>query len=764
MLGNCIDVQDQGQLTDILLRRFGEERGMRLMDLYRESYITPRDFELIKRFGFNLVRVPFDYRMLQDEAPPYAMRADAFRWLDRALELAESAGVYVILDMHGVPSGQSNQFHTGRANQEPEIWDDPAAQQRMCDLWKRIAERYKDRSVIAAYDIVNEPYADYKTDITATLRELMFKAYAAVRSTGDRHVVLFPAALGRGVSFYGDVRGRGCEQFAFTDHYYPGLFGSPSTLVAHARTIYRDFPAAQSYLEAQQAPMLAGEFNVVLDRCGGERMMRRYYDEFARRGWMATMWSYKLLKQSPRVEADNWYMVTNAAPLNAVDVNRDDYATIETFMESMATIPLAVDEPLRVALTDAKALPIELPTLPELPKSAPVAQQVDGWTGTAVNCPCGGGIEQAGDRLVVTASGSDVFGATDSFYFLHRPMKSGEPSLLVARVERLRESDAYAKAGVMVRIGHPDAQDYASAPFAMVNVFPDGTIAFLCRDRAGATAQEAKRFPGPMPRRIGLLRDGPRVQGIVEDAAGHWVSVGELSSPDFDHANARAGLAVCSHSTSAFTRAEFADATLVGGPSATNIRVRRHLAAALPAAPKSASDQETLLNNGCFGAEGHSASALKGWNQWGSIEVARAGQPTVKPNAPIRFVADGDSGLWQDVAVQPGQPCRFSVLASRSGGGGGGDGGGGGGGAPARGAGFVELRLESPLEGKVLAVASSEVSLDSLETGDGWSTLTVTGTPLSDTLRVLVRVSRAPGKAPNGFAVSLKSAALSPAR
>src|SRR3954468_13931793 len=47
MLGNLIDVQDQGQLTDILGRRFGAEDGMRLTNLYRENYVTPRDLELI---------------------------------------------------------------------------------------------------------------------------------------------------------------------------------------------------------------------------------------------------------------------------------------------------------------------------------------------------------------------------------------------------------------------------------------------------------------------------------------------------------------------------------------------------------------------------------------------------------------------------------------------------------------------------------------------------------------------------------------------
>jgi len=157
------------------------------------------------------------------------------------------------------------------------------------------------------------------------------------------------------------------------------------------------------------------------------------------------MWSYKILTRAGGVQADNWYIVTNAAQLNPVDVNRDDYATLEAFMRSMATISLAVDEPLRVALTEPNAKPMDLPKLPELPKSAPAAQQADGWTGSAVSCPTGGGVEQSGERLIVTASGSDVFGTTDSFYFLHCPMRSGERSLLVARVERLLESDAYAK-------------------------------------------------------------------------------------------------------------------------------------------------------------------------------------------------------------------------------------------------------------------------------------------------------------------------------
>lgn len=719
MLGGCVAARDQGQITDVLRQRFGDERGYGLMELYREHYITPRDLELIKGFGFNVVRVPFDFRLLQDENPPYAMRADAFKWLDRVLELAENAGVYVILDMHGVPQGQSNQMHTGRSDQ-PELWKDPDAQQRMIDLWVKIAQRYKDRSAIAAYDIVNEPYADYKTDVTATLRELMFRAFEAVRSTGDNHVILFPGALGRGVYFYGDVRGRGYEQFAFTDHYYPGLFGSPSTLASHAHTILRQFPEVQKYLDAQHAPFLAGEFNTVLDRCGGERMMRRYYDEFAARGWMATMWSYKLLKRAGGIDGDNWYMVTNADPLPAIDIKSDSYETIATFMESLSTVPLVADEPLRTALTEPNGKAIELPPLPDLPTALPKSSGAAGWTGTAVNSPTGGAVEERdGGRLVVTAAGRDVFGTSDSFYFVHRAKLADSRSLLFsARVESLLESGAHAKAGLMIRFGEPTSEQYASAPFVMVNAFPDGTVAMLTRDTAGASARETKRFPGPLPRRLGLLREGDRVRGLVEDANGRWVEVGEITLPAESIAqSARVGLAVSSHQYRALTRAEFSGLSLT-----------EDLATAAKTSPQLGSanvtPESSLIRNGSFAAPGDADDSADAWNRWGTIRRMRgAGNDWSMTASEQR-----EAGLWQDVTVKPGEAYAFAVTAFRDG-------------PAAADSGSIELRLEAMLDGRPVALASSDFDFRWLESTGGASTLVVQGRAISESMRILIRVN-----------------------
>ena len=225
MFGNTLLIdghpfKDQAALFAKMDERFGREKREALMDVYRASYVTPRDFDVIKSFGFNVVRLPFDYRALQDDAAPAELRPGAFDQLDRVLKMAEDAGVYVILDMHGVPGGQSKQDHTGQSDQK-ELWHDPAAQDRTVLLWKAIAERYKDRPVVAAYDLINEPYADFRENVQPELAALLPRIAEAVRSTGDHHVMYFPARSMAASPSTADPHAKGMTNIGFTEHYYP---------------------------------------------------------------------------------------------------------------------------------------------------------------------------------------------------------------------------------------------------------------------------------------------------------------------------------------------------------------------------------------------------------------------------------------------------------------------------------------------------------------------------------------------------------------
>src|SRR5882724_4719160 len=111
------DPKDQWQMEELLQQRFGAEEKKRLLELYRENWIKPRDFDIIKSWRFNVVRLPFYYGLLENDAAPGQLRPDAFKWLDRAVTMAAQAGIYVIVDMHGAPGGQSTDQCTGHGGQ-----------------------------------------------------------------------------------------------------------------------------------------------------------------------------------------------------------------------------------------------------------------------------------------------------------------------------------------------------------------------------------------------------------------------------------------------------------------------------------------------------------------------------------------------------------------------------------------------------------------------------------------------------------------------
>lgn len=699
------EIDDQETIIKVLADRFGQSEADRLMTIYRDGYITPRDFDLIKSFGFNLVRLPFDSRMLIDAEGN--LRPNAFKYLDRALDMAEEAGVYVIVDMHGAPGSQSIMDHTGMRNQN-KIWSDPKLQDQMVELWRTIAARYKDRTVVAAYDLMNEPYADFRTDVRPALRELMPRCYQAIRSTGNNHIVIFPNALGAGITFYGDLKSKGYSQLAFTDHYYPGLFGSPSTLQSHAGVFERVIPEAQAYLLANDAAMLVGEFNVVLEKTGGDAVMRRYFDEFARRGWMATMWSHKLLKPAAGVGPDNWYLVTNDQPLPVIDVRTSSLAEIEAYFSQMATMPLAVDEALRSALTSSTPPTIHLPALPSMPTAAPAGRELDNWKLTDINTTTPAGLAPTDHGVEIVATGSDIFARSDSFAFLHQP--APEQAVLTATVNSLGDSGTWAKAGLMVRFGAVDSTSYDTAPFVMINSFTDGTVAFLTRESVGTDARETKRLISPLPHRLSIVRRGPVIEAYLQGDADSWINIGTATIDSA--APAHIGLATSSNSQTTFTRASFSGLSLTAGTTPPG-----NLSAV--ARPTIASHGTNLLQDPSFKQVNGPQSS---WHQWGNaVSTPTHGKGVV--------LASG-AGLWQDISVVAGKQYSFAIRARRS-----------PGSPPLN----LTLSIEAIIDGKPIAIADRQLSTAAIESDDGWSVIQADAVAAYPTLRLLIRTTSIDG-------------------
>ncbi len=147
--------RDEFSLCESLGRRAAE-----VLNRHRDTFITQDDFAWLAARGFDAVRIPFGYWILDPDGPYVGdSPSGAPRHLDLALDWADRHRLAVILDLHGAPGHQSTADHTGRCDHWR--WDkDPAHRARSLDLIELLARRYADRPSFRAggISLLNEPH------------------------------------------------------------------------------------------------------------------------------------------------------------------------------------------------------------------------------------------------------------------------------------------------------------------------------------------------------------------------------------------------------------------------------------------------------------------------------------------------------------------------------------------------------------------------------------------------------------------------------
>ena len=712
---------DQYGFMNILESRFGPDAAARLLDIHRQNWITARDMQVIRSFGFNAVRLPFHYSLLEDDAHPGKLRPDAFRWLDHAVDLCRDAGLYVILDMHGVPGGQSVDAPTGRSGQN-KLWTNPDMQRRTAHLWAELARHYRDNPTIAAYDIINEPYGDFASDHSPALVHVAAMILDAIRPIDPDRLVYLPGTI-HGIDFYADPRARNWHNAGFTEHFYPGVFaGEPASLETHAGFFASTVAERKRYLDALDVPYLIGEFNPVYRRVGGPLATRDYFDAFAHNGWAATIWSYRVLTPEGGIRPDTWALATNAHPAR-IDLFHDSEDQLAATLASASTAPLAVYTELRDELTSGKPPHFSFAERP--PVACPPADPSPGWTPTDIATPTQGSQVTSADRTIsVIASGADIFADRDTFRFVSRD--APESFALTCTLRALDARHRYAKAGLMLR-----ASTDPGSPHVLIHAFPDGKIVLAHRtEPAGPTVERTLATVQP-PVGLGIERLAGRIVVRYTDAAGIWRDV-PIDPAYTPHELRLVGFAVTSHAEGAYARADFSSVRF----DTTDAPPRRP--ATLDRTPRA--HTTNLLDNASFERAGDDARP-GAWPGWGPDLRRETGwTPTRESSAILAFhhwesTTTDNSGVWQDVAgLTPGERYRFSIAATSDA-------------VPAGRLPFaaIELRLEAEHEGMRLTLASRTYRHTDLLASPAWNELAVEAAAPGDTVRALIVVTPAPG-------------------
>ena len=162
---------------------------------YRDSYITEEDIHFIKSCGLNSIRVPFHFMFFASEENPDQVINTGFVLFDRLLKWCEKEDLSVILDMHCAPGGQTGD-NIDDSYGFPFLFESEASQNLAIGIWTKIAERYKDRTIIIGYDIINEPVAHYFNADSLNPKLLKFykQAVPAIRAVDKNHVLFIGGA------------------------------------------------------------------------------------------------------------------------------------------------------------------------------------------------------------------------------------------------------------------------------------------------------------------------------------------------------------------------------------------------------------------------------------------------------------------------------------------------------------------------------------------------------------------------------------------
>lgn len=163
---------------------------------FRKFYITKEDIHFIKSLGLNHVRIPFNYRLFVTGYPYYELKGIGYELLDSVINWCKDENLYVILDMHCAPGGQTGD-NIDDSFGYPFLFDSPTAQNLTASIWRKLAEIYRDEEIIIGYDLLNEPIAHYfdSERLKPLLEPLYKKITSSIREVDTNHIIFLGGAI-----------------------------------------------------------------------------------------------------------------------------------------------------------------------------------------------------------------------------------------------------------------------------------------------------------------------------------------------------------------------------------------------------------------------------------------------------------------------------------------------------------------------------------------------------------------------------------------
>ena len=308
----------------------GAERAAEFWRRFRGGFITEADIDAIADLGFDHVRLPMNARHLWTAAGDF--NAAEIALVDACIDWCEARGMRVLLDLHGAAGGQTGTNIDDSPDGRPDLFVDPEHQRATVDLWRALAARYRQRTAVLGYDLLNEPLPnEWQHTFPDQLVALYKRITAAIRDVDPDHLIMYEGT-----------------HWATNWDIFTEVWDANSALQFHRYWCPPDESSIAPYLEARERlglPIFMGE--------GGENTADWIYAAtrlYERHGIGWNFWPWKKLATATSPLSmpmpANWHLISNPDERPAPDVA---WGVLEAYLDAMA--PEACDA--RRAVTDA---------------------------------------------------------------------------------------------------------------------------------------------------------------------------------------------------------------------------------------------------------------------------------------------------------------------------------------------------------------------------------------------------------------------------